>query len=314
MKKHFLLLVIIMVLAICSVITVYALDQESAALSVTTEDSVNSAQTPITVSPTYQETLSQSRNDSLAVSRSETSAIRNDSVLAVLKLYRGSFMADFAKCLSLDAMLAKTDVQESYVSVSSLSLSEYQKNADGSFTSLYSSLETSPLRATVNTIFSPDSMFHSTVATKSSEKIEIVKLYCLDGTASRDGFYLYFITTKGDYVYYHDYARGEISVNYPGVLMPLDQFCAFASRVTEKRAKLSYGDVTLEDDVGMDLTPYRVGGAIVSARPVQSQPSLLIGIYNMWAFYAIILIVLGTLCAICIVLWRCFRKPRAKQP
>ncbi|MBR2987902.1 MAG: hypothetical protein IKC63_07760 [Clostridia bacterium] len=312
MKKYILILAIIMAFAICSIVTVYALDEEPTAVSVTTDTPADLSQVPITVSPAYQETLLANRNDSLAVSHSETAAIRNDGVLAVLKLYRGSFMTDFASRLSVETMLAKDDVQESYVSVSSLSLSEYQKNADGSFTSLHSSLNNSPLRATVNTIFSPDSLFDSTAVTKSSEKIEVLKLYCLDGTASRDGFYLYFVTTKGDYVYYHDYTRGEISVEYPGVLMPLDQFYAFASLVTEKRASISYGDVTPEDIVGMDLAPYLVGGATASTPSVRSQLSLQIGIYHAWAFYAVILTVLGTLGMIGFVSWRYFKKSHAK--
>jgi hypothetical protein len=161
-------------------------------------------------------------NDSLEINSDEAAKFKNDSSDTVIKIYNGSFMHGFADKVTIDKLISSDYVLEPFYMVISKTEGRVCKaERNGAIISV----NMSDWNKLYKTTISPQKVLQTV-----SSEITVKNTYCLDGEPSHDGVYLYFVTDKGDYVYYKEYVSAENEY-----LFPVEKFYDFAKAVYTER-------------------------------------------------------------------------------
>ena len=201
----------------------------------------------------------QDRGDSLIFSDSVYQAIESASQNNTVKIYNGTFMYLFGQRKSIEQIITDENLLESYYAVKGMfSSAEYYYIRDG--VSQKISINPPELDSTLKYVLSP-----SQILNQVSPFLSVQNVYYLNGDASHDGIYIYYRTTKGDYVYYQEYASDT-----SGYLFPVNDFYEIAETVEsasqmEKQErenldsahKYLFGGPTLLSDI-VDISEYQV--------------------------------------------------------
>lgn len=199
------------------------------------------------------------KSDSLVFSDSVYESIDNANRNNTIQIYNGTFMHLFAERKSIEEIITDESMLEPYYAVKGVfSSPEYYYIKDGASQKI--SINPLAIDSTLRYVTSPDSVLNHI-----SPFLTVQNVYYLNGDASHDGIYIYYKTSKGDYIYYKDYAEAEESY-----LFPLEDFYSLAETMTEKLQqekqerehldsihKYLFGGPTLLSDV-VDISSYRV--------------------------------------------------------
>ena len=88
---------------------------------------------------------------------------------------------------------------------------------------------------------------------------EVYNVYCLNGNASHDGVYIYYVTDKGDYVLYKEFLSSSEQF-----LFPVEDFYVYAKDVWELRFSPDGVDGGGMPELSEDILNYRDNYKFVS--------------------------------------------------
>ena len=199
------------------------------------------------------------KTDSLTFSDSVYERIDNANHSNTIQIYNGTFMHLFAERKSIEEIVTDESLLDPYYAVKGIfSSPEYYYVKDG--TSQKISVNSPAIDSTLRYVTSPNSVLNHI-----SPFLAVQNVYYLNGDASHDGIYIYYKTSKGDYIYYKDYAEAEESY-----LFPLEDFYCMAETMEEKVQrekqekehldsihKYLFGGPTLLSDI-VDISSYRI--------------------------------------------------------
>ena len=199
-------------------------------------------------------------NDSVNLSSEEEKLLHKLSPGTSIKLYNGMFMHGFAEKMTIDELLSKEfTLEEIYVNIPPLPMIpvSYLKIADGE-------AQHTDLIYDEGEFFAKYYDKGKSVLKSISVNAKIEKVYCLDGEPSHDGVYIYYVTNKGDFVLFKEYAAAENAY-----IMPLDIFYEFSSVVLVDRIKYGNynGRISAIEEL-YDLSKFEVketSGAVIGA-------------------------------------------------
>ena len=165
--------------------------------------------------------------DSMHISEEILSKVRRSDEDLVYRIYSGCYMDGFAKHLSIDSLLCDDDYTlETLYAVYSKGL-HIKRIRDGEVNRLdLGSYGKSAKDFHSVVITNTEILFSNSVVTQDLGEIEVREVYCLSGTSCNDGEYIYFVTDKGDYVYFTTYYSSKQEY-----LFPVEEFYEFAERV-----------------------------------------------------------------------------------
>ncbi len=203
----------------------------------------------------------------------------------VIKLHFGSYLKGFSENKSIDELLS-----EQYTEHEIICARANDKPKTSRYYSIYyytyKNGETkrntfednhAEFNRYIDCINSYEKLFNSTLATADLDQLQVTQIYILDGDCSvhytgsgytsseildfAEGFFVYYVTNQGDYVYYVPIPN-LVDKDY---LFPVEEFSDFAKEVYLDLEKLGdgrryYGSHTDVEEL-YDLSEYKVGGA-----------------------------------------------------
>ncbi len=200
-------------------------------------------------------------NDSVNISEELIAQVRNSDTDSVIRLYNGFYMSGFAQRATLADLLSDNYVLgEEYVIVSK----NHPQNdvsikaiRDGNAERI--SLSESAREAyffQFNAVTNADKIFSNSQITQNTGETEVHEIYCLNGSSSHNGIYIYFVTDKGDYIFFKTHYSS--SKEY---LLPLNDFYQLAGVVYAKIIEDRWSTesvASMEIEELYDLSSYRV--------------------------------------------------------
>lgn len=157
--------------------------------------------------------------DSIAFDSFEAELVRNKPSEKVIKLYNGYYMPRFSEQQDIHTMLADA-LEVSYMVISGKQI-QYKHIYEGKITNV-TYRESTDWREFYTYAVSPELVFEPS--------IEIYNTYCLDGSSSHNGVYIYYVTNKGNYVLYKEFLTYEEMY-----LFPLEDFYRVAKVIQDDR-------------------------------------------------------------------------------
>lgn len=168
------------------------------------------------------------KNDSISIPSTiadEYKTHSSDNV--IFRFYNGYFMLGFAQKETIQELTSNPNyVLEEVYATSFDGITTYKAKRNGMLTDPLN--HHSEGNIFCNYALSPNKLFKK--LNFSSSDLTINSIYCLDGEPSHDGIYIYFVTNKGDYVYYKEYASAEKEY-----LFPINEFYDFAKAIADER-------------------------------------------------------------------------------
>ena len=225
--------------------------------------------------------------DPLDISEEKMAAIEEKQYFdcTVIKLHFGSYLKGFAENKSIDELLS-----EQYTEHEIICARANTKPKTSQYYSIYhytyKNGETkrnifednhSEFNRYLDCINSYEKLFYSTLATADLDQLQVTQIYILDGDCSihytgsgytsgevldfGEGFFVYYVTNQGDYVYYVPNPN-LVDNDY---LFPVEEFSDFAKEVYLDLEELGdarryYGSHTDVEEL-YDLSEYKVGSA-----------------------------------------------------
>ena len=171
-----------------------------------------------------------------------------------IKIYNGHFIQYFAEDVPIHEIIQDENLLKPYYVVKNgLQTAEYFYIEDNQANRI--TINPPSLDKTLEYVTSPDKVLKAL-----SEKASIQNIYYLNSESSYSGIYIYYVTDKGDYIYYQDAANDDA-----GYLFALTDFCNVAKEAyaiikgenTGNLYELPTGGPTLLSDL-VDISEYQV--------------------------------------------------------
>lgn len=157
--------------------------------------------------------------DSVVLDSFEVELIRDESFEKVIKLYNGMYMHRFSKKQDIHTMLENA-LEIEYLVISGKRV-RYKHIYEGKITNIDSaSFKGKGWKEFYTYAVSPELIFDASV--------KVYNTYCLDGSSSHNGVYIYYATNNGDYVLYKEFLSYEEMY-----LFPLEDFYEVAKIVQD---------------------------------------------------------------------------------
>ena len=183
--------------------------------------------------------FSSTVKDSVKISDDERTLIESylgkDKV--ILKLYSGAYLLGFAESVSIEALASTEYTLEAHFfctdDMNSGQDPALLKVKNGEVFRI-SSHDVVDFTVFYRCVFFYDQLFSSLLPTAiDPNDLTISEIYCLNGSFNYEGVYVYYVTDRGDYVYYKEYIQAEDEY-----LMPVNEFYDFASRKHAERLQM----------------------------------------------------------------------------
>lgn len=218
----------------------------------------------------------------------ESGKFRDNENDMVVVLYNGHYTAAFAQGMEIEAIISSECVIEKIYMVIP---SDYEVDCVS-----YKVCRNNKI-STVNksSVTNWDRFYEYAVSPTMvlGESVEVNAVYCLDGTPSNNGAYIYYSTNEGEYVLYKEFLTSDETY-----LFPLEDFCQLNQRLQDDILSNSDTDEYIGvQSIGMleDIEKYNICN--LSALPGQSRIAPWLGVIG-----SIVLIV--GLCVGLIVIFR----------
>lgn len=186
-----------------------------------------------------QGNIEAERDDSVVFPQEERDLVQNTENDIIIKIYSGWFIHKFAERTSIDELIYDKDfcLDEIYGIKDKETFKMRQLKhiwkADGKvyeITEYIGGVPDWPYDYMIPKVLSYDEYFSSSNVFGELEDVTVYEVYCLDETPSLGGWYVYYVTSIGDYVYYSEF--GNVIEEY---FMPVEEFYEFAEKkVTEE--------------------------------------------------------------------------------
>ena len=171
------------------------------------------------------------KTDSLQITDEEYEKFSRYENNTLIKLYNGTFMSGFAERLSIEELIDTPYCIEVYYMVVNNDIENdflYVHERNGKITAFN---PMSPWELVYKNIVEANDLL-----SKQSINATVKNIYCLNGEPSHDGVYIYYVTDRGDYVYYKDDFSDEKEY-----LFPVKDFYTFADAVNKNRTENGTG-------------------------------------------------------------------------
>ena len=171
-----------------------------------------------------------------------------------IKIYNGHFIQYFAEDVPIHEIIQDENLLKPYYVVKNgLQTAEYFYIEDNQANRI--TINPPSLDKTLEYVTSPNKVLKAL-----SEKVSIQNIYYLNSESSYSGIYIYYVTDKGDYIYYQDAANDDA-----GYLFALTDFCNVAKEAyaiikgenTGNLYELPTGGPTLLSDI-VDISEYQI--------------------------------------------------------
>ncbi len=163
----------------------------------------------------------------------------------VIRIYNIPLRFAFTEYSNINEVLASNEVLQIYYAVKSTNeLLVYKEIYDGGCREY----EIYSRNQKAMNAFENDNIIE-----KISSDIIVYNTYYLSGESSHMGTAIYYVTNKGDYVYYNYYELGEGEY-----LFPIDAFCKYQKAIIDEYAKYPDRDGGISIDQLWDLSPYDI--------------------------------------------------------
>lgn len=165
-----------------------------------------------------------STTDSITLSENEYTDFKDNADDTVIKLYWKMCMPLFAESMTISDITSEVE-RAVYMVISQSGNISYKQYYDGVVRKISSGgvpdwSEFSKYAINPSLVFGP--------------LVTVMNIYCLSGEQSHDGVYIYFETSKGDYVLYKEYLSADKEY-----LFPVKDFYPFAKSVATYRKENS---------------------------------------------------------------------------
>lgn len=206
-----------------------------------------------------------SLSDSLRIGNENYELLGGGKDDTVIRLYRGRFLEGFADGVPISELTDGDNVSEQiYMTRTKRGVTSYKTVVNGE---AHDARGGSDAKQIYSVMAEPERVF--------KEKVEIDNVYCLDGDDSDGGIYIYFVTDKGDFVYYNSPGRSEREY-----LFPSDSFAKYARAALDARS-----------DGGRLVSPDEINGA--AEFEIKGKPDVLLTVACVLAVVGI-----AALCAV----------------
>ncbi len=179
---------------------------------------------------TDSENVELSRNDSVVIDDDEYKLFECSESETLIRVYNGFYMIGFANHETIDELIGdQYTLNEIYgvIKEESSCIDFNMTLVDGKPTRLMNTLQASAIIP--DRILSYQNVFSASKMGFSMGELVVDKIYCLDGTSSANGLYIYYVTNKGDFVYF----KQDVGVKEE-YLLPLNTFYEFAEMVQQE--------------------------------------------------------------------------------
>lgn len=179
---------------------------------------------------TNTDTPNDLKKDSVTFDENDYKIFQCDESDTLIRIYNGFYMVGFANGATIEELTGnRYTLSEIYgvISENSSSIDAFMKLVDGKPVRITEPLKTCDIIP--NKVFSYESVFSASNVVGLSEEIIVEEIYCLDGSSSANGLYIYYVTSKGDFVFF----KQDVGIKEE-YLLPLSEFYKFAAKVQEE--------------------------------------------------------------------------------
>ena len=213
--------------------------------------------------PSYATQKSDSLNDP------ESGKFRDNESDMVVVLYNGHYTAAFAQKMEIEDILSSSEcvLEKTYMVI---------PNNFEEMGATYKVCRNNQI-STVNKSSAKDwNQFYEYAVSPTmalGESVEVNAVYCLDGTPSNNGAYIYYSTNEGDYVLYKEFLTSEETY-----LFPLEDFYRLNRQLQDDILNNSESEYIGVQSIGMleDIEKYNIRN--LSALTGQSRIALWLGV------------------------------------
>lgn len=191
-----------------------------------------------------------SLSDSLRIGNENYELLGGGGDDTVIRFYRGSFLEGFADGVPISDLTCGDNVSEQvFMTGTKRGITSFKTVVDGETHDARGGADAKQIYSVMS---KPERLFR--------EKVEIDNVYCLDGDDADGGIYIYFVTDKGDFVYYNNPERSEREY-----LFPRDSFAEYARAAVDARS-----------GGGGPVSPDEISGA--SEFEIKEKPDVLLAV------------------------------------